>query len=226
MTQAPTQRKRRSWGIWTILGIILGAASLASLIQRLFDVGLAPVTADMLEYYRWFMSDVVRHLAFDWWSIRWLGWQFPTWLLDLLAIWILTVAASDRLTALQDKLGVTTTREAGFSGVVSYFRKRFLWRVVLAPVEFVVMARNLIIGVFQMAIAAPALGALRYGFEYRFPRRYTYRWGDVRLAIRLEGRAFWAMFANNLLMLAALTGPLYAAAAFFAWNAVLLTPSS
>lgn len=78
---------------WTFLGALLGAASLASLIQRVGDVGLSPVAADVLDYYRWFMVDVVRTWCFDWWTVRWLDWTAPNWALDLIAIYVLQLGA-------------------------------------------------------------------------------------------------------------------------------------
>lgn len=93
MTEANKLFRLRLGSAWTFLGALLGAASLASLIQRVGEVGLSPVAADVLEYYRWFMADVVRRWCFDWWTVRWLDWIAPTWALDLIAIYALQLGA-------------------------------------------------------------------------------------------------------------------------------------
>lgn len=88
------------------LGALLGAASLASLIQRLFEVGLAPISNEMLSYYRWFITDVVRVWLFDWWTIRWLGFQLPNWALDLIALYTVQLGSLYRSLAAEPKRGI------------------------------------------------------------------------------------------------------------------------
>jgi hypothetical protein len=88
--------KNLSVGMFTLLGIILGAMSLASLTERYFDVGLAPITQDVMDYYRWFMVQV-RHWGFDWWTLRWFDFEMADWGMDLVAIWTLFGAATERL---------------------------------------------------------------------------------------------------------------------------------
>jgi len=78
---------------FTFLSVLLCIASIASLVQRTFEVGLAPVTEEILTYYRWFAVNVLRTYFFDWWSIRWLGIVFPDWFLDVISVYAVQVSS-------------------------------------------------------------------------------------------------------------------------------------
>lgn len=73
--------------IWTLLGIIVAAASLSSLIQRWFGVPMAEYPDTILGYYR-SVADQLKLWLFDWWIARLLPiWAVPNWLFDLMLLW-------------------------------------------------------------------------------------------------------------------------------------------
>ncbi|WP_323762741.1 hypothetical protein [Maricaulis sp.] len=102
-----TQTPRRSWNpfgsVFTILGILMGTASLISLIQRWNGVEIvSEIARDALSLYRQMMEQF-KFALFDWWTPVELplGWVFemPVWGMDLLALWGLAAASDLRRTA-------------------------------------------------------------------------------------------------------------------------------
>jgi hypothetical protein len=179
--------------IWTILGIILGAASLASLVQRLLDVGLAPVTADILEYYRWFMADVVRRWVFDWWTIRWFDWQMPERLLDTLALFTTLTAIYIRDSMLH-----------GGKIVISFL----IFSLIIPPMILIIVFIDFGLGsIIHALLLIPVMILIISFFVSRFREHHASLLGGLR--------AILTVFSVPVV-----------AAAFFAWNAVLLTPPS
>ncbi len=77
-----------------VLGIILGILSLSSLIQRMGDVTIVTLLAEILAYYRAVMEQA-RIVLFDWWiHLIWPGFILPNWILDLLAIWVIMASGN------------------------------------------------------------------------------------------------------------------------------------
>lgn len=68
------------WRTFQILGILVGAASLVSLTQKAFEIGLAPILGDFVSYYRAISDFVFATLPGLW------GWEVPQWLSDIWAI--------------------------------------------------------------------------------------------------------------------------------------------
>ena len=99
-TEEPEKQPSSIWRemgkVWTVLGILVAAASLSSLIQRWGDITLAESTAQVLDYYR-SVADQVKLWLFDWWTVRiWPDWILPTWVFDMIAIWVLCGFSSFR----------------------------------------------------------------------------------------------------------------------------------
>ncbi|MAC89336.1 hypothetical protein [Maricaulis sp.] len=83
--------------VFTVLGILMGTASLISLVQRWTGIEIvSEIARDAMSLYRQMMEQF--HLVlFDWWAPVYLpwGWTFemPMWGMDLLAVWMLAGAA-------------------------------------------------------------------------------------------------------------------------------------
>ena len=121
MIETDDEQKRAEyslWGevgkIWTVLGILVAAASLSSLIQRIGDVPLAEITGDVLAYYRG-VADQVKFWLFDWWlQLLVPDWKVPTWVFDILTFWIISGSTSVRghHTALRFKSELSNERDS------------------------------------------------------------------------------------------------------------------
>ena len=87
--------------VFTVLGILMGAASLISIVQRWSGIEIvAEIARDALSLYRQIM-DQFHWALFSWWTpldLPW-GWTFemPAWGLDLLVVWTLAAVSNVRL---------------------------------------------------------------------------------------------------------------------------------
>lgn len=193
--------------VFTILGVLLGAASVASLIQRLFDVGLAPITQDVLDYYRWFMTEVVRVWVFDWWTLRWFDFRMPQWTLDLLAIYLLGAGSTGRAIGLPRNLDGSVS----IILVPNFLIECLFWPFHLPRVFFSLVAGTNPAGNTRIEAMHTILKTDFVGVGPEFVEE------RVKRIIWHEWRALFH-FAADLLVT-----PL-AAAAFFVWNAIQLSP--
>lgn len=185
----------------TVLGVLLGAASLASLIQRLLDVGLAPITQDVLDYYRWFMSDVVRVWALDWWTLRWFDFQMPQWALDVLAIYFVIAATVARTFTAQQLI------DTGRANARTQIRDAWFWwfQSLLWP--------TLLIRFYRLL-------ATRYKLRGYLERRGPF---EGETADHFATRVKADKHSGRQVVLA-LVGTPIGVIAFFVWNAILLSP--
>jgi hypothetical protein len=70
--------RRTEFGFWfSAFGTLAGAVSVISLIQKLFNIGLLPILADFIGFYRKLMYPVFDALLF------FTAWRPPTWYMDL-----------------------------------------------------------------------------------------------------------------------------------------------
>lgn len=185
--------------VWGAFGVILGAASLISLTVRAFDVGLADLPAEIIQYYRWFITEVIRRPLFDLWMQPWLGWSIPAWVFDLLLIWSLFIAGASRIIIAS-------------GGNLNF--KRWPELVLKAPFVWVALIWTL-----SKTSLAGALDLIAQGFrESRQLKRFRLIFWRLGHACKII--SVWFVF------LALGIGPILLALAFFLWNAILLTPAS
>jgi hypothetical protein len=137
--------KNFSLNTFTVLGIFLGATSVASLVEKYFDVGLAPIAGQILEYYGGYM-ELVRSWGFDWWTTRYFDLEVPMWTMDIVMIWGLCIAGNFRVYSLQMK-HLSDLRRIGnsldqrltletFGDHIQLLRYVVVSQVVLAPIDF------------------------------------------------------------------------------------------
>ncbi|PWE18815.1 hypothetical protein DDZ18_04285 [Marinicauda salina] len=184
--------------IFTILGIVLGAASLASLVQRLLDVGLAPLSREVIEYYRWFMNEIVRTWLFDWW-VYVFDWTVAQWHLDVFALWVLAFGAIFRVYMYgRNKLDF---EEIGYLIIF----------LATAPFAFLII---LVMPMYTLMKNRKQFEKEHARIEESVGRELPY---DAEFFMANERRSAW-------LGMAALLATPVGTAAFFIWNAVQLAP--
>ena len=119
MNKNSSNRSLNPFGsVFTVLGILMGAASLISLVQRWTDGEIvAEIARDALSIYRQ-MMDQFHWALFSWWTPLELAWgwviSMPLWGMDLLAIWLVSVAAVWRT----DKKAKTGRVAHGVNGII------------------------------------------------------------------------------------------------------------
>ena len=181
--------------VFTILGILLGTASLASLLQRLLDVGLAPITQQILDYYRWFMTDIVRVWLFDWWTVKWFDWQTPDYLLDAIAIWTLSYSIIWRL---------YTKGASGYA---------LNWKDYIVALPFA-----------PLVVFAKTMTGFSDVFESR-EKIYDHYLRSDFVSERPEFEKYYqSVRSRRLRAVSIIIATPASTFAFFAWNAILLSP--
>lgn len=198
--QRGRQRGDLFW-FYALLGSIFSAFAIISLTQKVFDVGLAPVMQEILDYYRG-----IVHPIMDWllvW-VRWLlpDWPIPTWVKDLYSLSFVGAAGLTRSM-------MSMTRFPG-----DPVRERIYGRVALPPfmkVLFDVM--NILVGVMAALTFGGLLvwiGALVLTIAFAGPLRHETFWSALN----------WSQgFGQRFVVLFWLT--LVEAVAFFAINSQL-----
>ena len=114
--------------VFTVLGILMGAASLISLVQRWTGIEIvAEVARDALSLYRQ-MMDQFHWALFSWWTPLELPWgaafSMPAWGMDLLTVWVFSIGALLRVDAM--------AKYARMPQGVNWYIVQYLW-VFFAP---------------------------------------------------------------------------------------------
>jgi hypothetical protein len=184
--------------VWGVFGVILGAASLISLTVRAFDVGLADLPAEIIQYYRWFITEVIRRPLFDLWMQPWLGWSIPAWVFDVLLIWSLFAAGVARIViASGEYLNIKRWAELVFKAPI-------IWCYLIY-----ILSKDAAFGAFSLF----AQGVKEAG-KYKNYKIVLWRSGHA-INVIVHGFAYVVLGV----------GPIILTFAFFLWNAILLTPA-
>ncbi len=203
---------------FTILGILLGALTIVSLAQRAFDVGLAPIFDDILEYYRWFIETLKRY-ALDWWTLKFFDFSVPLWAMDLISIWALAIAGNIRVVRAQSRLALEVKgirventmdralRQGALRGLYERTGYFFVRQVLFAPFEYLTRPFRRLFRIVRTLQNTPYMrDAARGG-------RGSPSQSVIRNTVRFE---------RQLVVVQLL--PLFGAGAFFVSNAVVLAP--
>jgi hypothetical protein len=186
----------------TVLGILMGAASLISLLQRWSGVEIInEMAGDALSLYRQMML-AIHWAVIDWWTPLELPWgmtlNVPMWFMDVIAIWVICVAAQLRAQRYLLTAFVKNTLD-DYPGW-RWNRVDTAFGLAVAPYGF---ARDV-----AEAVALIGKGAKRFVSSQREDLKQI-GWSGVTSGFR---RLRWMLT------------PVIATAAFFLWNAVLLSP--
>ena len=111
--ETPAQASRRTTTYWfAAIGIFVSASSIISLIVRVFDVGLAPVLFDFVEFYRsliWPIYGLLDYLPIS----------IPAWVGDIIVLYIAIYSIDYRTRTFIDQ----TTHMIGGRSEFGLFRK-------------------------------------------------------------------------------------------------------
>ena len=89
--QKPRYSWLRSWGwAWKILGVLVGAATIISLIRNLFTIDLYGLPAELHKQYSILRDWLFYPIAY---LLKFLSLPFPAWLKDLIAAYAVPAAA-------------------------------------------------------------------------------------------------------------------------------------
>lgn len=99
----PRNRDSGSSGwLFNLLGGLASALALISVVQKWFDVGLAPILADVLRAYRDLIHPIAEFLL-SWLYWIWPDWNIPILIKDLLALSMFGGALLTRYEANKDR---------------------------------------------------------------------------------------------------------------------------
>lgn len=143
-------KKASTWrlSVWSVLGILLGTASIISLIQSWSQTTLAGLADSALGLYREMLL-VFKPLMFGWWTpieIFGVSYSVPVWGMDLLALYFVCLGAFIRL-----------MRHRGWK--LSDYIANFAW-VIFCPISFFMLIwwrlRDIVVGRYALAPTSPA----------------------------------------------------------------------
>ena len=100
MAEQTTVRREVS-NFYAIIGGVVSAGSLISLAQKAFNVGLAPVLAELVAYYR-----QIVHFFTDW-LLSWVPFHVPDWYHDLCVLSFVGIAVLGKAQFSVDQIGGT-----------------------------------------------------------------------------------------------------------------------
>ncbi len=231
----PTEKaSSRGWNpfgsVFTILGILMGTASLISLTQRWTGVEIvSEIARDALPIYRQMMEQL-KLAVFDWWmplDLPWSTFSMPEWGIHVIAVWVLCAASFVRFegTAFDIRRGRT-----GAEMLPAMFTLTFalpamaifalqlwplflIWLVGATAWSFARRSRDLWSEVFVSANETELSADRKQRIQNRKDRAQAEQTRAVENWRRLGYRAWVAASA-----------PWVATLSFFLWNAIQLTP--
>ena len=217
-TETPKKRRKLFGGVFNVLGILMGTASLISLVQRWTGIEIViEIAADAVSLYRQMMEQV-KWVLFDWWApieLPW-GWVFemPMWGMDVLAMWVLMAAGSIRALHARRNLKIQWEDALSANNPDASWHK-YKERIIPVPLKTYA----------YLVIAAPYhfFRAIFIGFRVSI-RLDTSEGGRVS-TIGTKGWD-WSPVATwyYLSIVTVTTGPLLLSVFFFLWNAIQITP--
>jgi hypothetical protein len=226
---------------FAVLGILLGTATLISLFQNWTGTEIvSEIARDALSVYRQ-MLDSFHWALFSWWTplhLPW-GWEFevPRWGLDLLTLWVLCHAAFLRMRPRvnefqRDYMRVKMTTGPMLSPLTWINRLAF-WRppkwfgarlscIVAAVLDFVFAPYHFSVYMWR------AFWEMRDSFFRPIIISYAYlrSWVNKR-HLRPNGFGWRGTYTNLRTWAAPFfvgLAPFLFTGAFFAWNAMLISP--
>jgi len=208
-------RRRRAFRlpvrtITGILGILLGTASIISIIQRWTGVEIViQIASDALSLYRVMMSNF-KWAIFDWWTpieLPW-GWEvsMPMWGMDLLAIYIFFIFSNYRAISVVTNYHATSvslnTEIPENPSSIANRTITFKQHIKILTQAPLVYFRFLVI------------------FLYTSPKRFSTSLKDEVYEFIDFFSAMKYLLGNVL----AFISPLFITVGFFIWNAMQITP--
>lgn len=230
-----TQTPRKSWNpfgsVFTILGILMGTASLISLIQRWTGVEIiSEIARDALSLYRQ-MTEQLHWALFDWWTpveLPW-GWVFamPMWGMDLLAVWIVSGSALYRGVTARNSVLREQLNQNALPWHVRHPRVSF---VFLAPVWPVIALLVIVIPVFARELSVRKQTAAykeATAFDESIPVDTSRSEAEIDIARDLiieKAKHAQLLSSSTGVLVVGVMAPVLLCVVFFLWNAIQITP--
>lgn len=192
--------------IWNVLGILVGALSISSLVQHWGDINLAELTHSVINKYR-ANADQLKYLLFDWWIGQfWPNWIMPAWLFDVFILWLLSSTANIRALRFRVTPMLVDLEAFGTKLTIAPEAPKLLSKTLYAALGPIGLFRSI-----YDALFAPDIIKVEENSENN--REFAKALTDE--ATRLDR-------ANRINFIVIALAPLLATLLFFVWNAILL----
>lgn len=226
MSSQPAKRniiKRVFGSTLSVLGILAGAASIISLVQSWTGIGVAATVAEnALMSYR-AITQNIKFALFDWWPplFDWNIWM-PLWGMDLLAIYVLSLAGLERDQSTRKILEGTVTLDyfddpSPKHRISPKFRD-YRWLIIRYLFPPLVIVRE--IWIYAKASAIWTIGifyaTIAQWFQLKPASQVQIGWTD-------SPEEMFSSLQFCLSSLTKLSGAIFLTACFFAWNGIQLS---